>query len=52
MALASQASFEKHARKSRWEVSLNVMMVFVPWRELLEALIEPFYPKAGNAANS
>ena len=44
---ASHASFEKYARKSRREEFLNVMDVVVPWREL-EALIEPFYPKAGN----
>ena len=47
MTLASQASFEQYARKSRREEFLNVMDVVVPWREL-EALIEPFYPKAGN----
>jgi IS5 family transposase len=47
MTLASQASFEKYARKSRREAFLNVMDVVVPWGEL-EALIEPFYPKAGN----
>jgi IS5 family transposase len=47
MTLASQASFEKYARKSRREEFLNVMAVVIPWDEL-EALIEPFYPKAGN----
>ena len=47
MTLASQASFEKYARKSRREEFFNVMDVVVPWREL-EALIEPYYPKAGN----
>ena len=47
MTLASQASFEKYARKSRRAEFLNVMGVVVPWREL-EALIEPYYPKAGN----
>src|SRR5450631_4733976 len=47
MTLASQASFEKYARKSRREEFLNVMAVVVPWCEL-EALIEPYYPKAGN----
>src|SRR5664280_979108 len=47
MTLASQASFEKYARKSRREEFLNVMAVVVPWDEL-EALIERFYPKAGN----
>jgi len=47
MTLASQASFEKYARKSRREEFLNVMAVVVPWDEL-EALIERFCPKAGN----
>ena len=47
MTLASQASFEKYARKSRREEFLSVMAVVVPWRDL-EALIEPYYPKAGN----
>jgi IS5 family transposase len=47
MTLASQASFEKYARKSRREEFLSVMAVVVPWRDL-EALIEPHYPKAGN----
>jgi IS5 family transposase len=47
MTLASQASFEEYARKSRREEFLNVMAVVVPWCDL-EALIEPYYPKAGN----
>jgi IS5 family transposase len=47
MTLASQASFEKYARKSRREEFLSVMSVVVPWCDL-EALIEPYYPKAGN----
>ncbi len=47
MTLASQRSFEKYARQSRREEFLNVMSEVVPWDEL-EALIEPFYPKAGN----
>jgi IS5 family transposase len=47
MTLASHASFEKYARKSRREEFLGVMDVVIPWCEL-EALIEPFYPKAGN----
>lgn len=46
ITLASQTSFEKYARKSRREEFLTVMDVVVPWCEL-EALIEPFYPKAG-----
>ncbi len=47
MTLASQTSFEKYARKSRWEAFLNLLDAVVPWRDL-EALIEPYYPKAGN----
>jgi IS5 family transposase len=45
--LASQASFEKHGRKSKREVFLDQMQQVVPWDELL-SLIEPHYPKAGN----
>jgi IS5 family transposase len=45
--LASQASFEKHGRKSKRELFLDQMNQVVPWSELL-ALVEPFYPKAGN----
>jgi len=45
--LASQSSFEKYARKSRREEFLSLMESVVPWREL-EAVIEPYYPKAGN----
>jgi hypothetical protein len=45
--LASQASFEKHSRKSKREVFLDHMEQVVPWAELL-ALVEPDYPKAGN----
>jgi IS5 family transposase len=44
---ASQASFEKYARKSRREQFLLTMEKVVPWLEL-EELIEPYYPKAGN----
>jgi len=47
LTLANQLGFEKYARKSRREESLNMMEVVVPWREL-ETLIEPHYPKAGN----
>jgi IS5 family transposase len=45
--LASQAIFEKHGRKSKRELFLDQMNQVVPWSELL-ALVEPFYPKAGN----
>ncbi len=47
ITLANQLGFERYARKSRREESLNMMEVVVPWREL-EALIEPHYPNAGN----
>ena len=43
---ASQPSFEKYGRVSRREQFLNSMEGVVPWSEL-EALIEPYYPKAG-----
>ena len=46
-ALASQASFEKHGRKSKRELFLDQMKEVVPWSELL-SLVEPVYPKAGN----
>jgi IS5 family transposase len=45
--LASQASFEKHGRKSKRELFLDQMEQVVPWSALL-ALVEPHYPKAGN----
>jgi len=45
--LASQASFEKHGRKSKRELFLDQMNQVVPWSELL-SLVEPFYSKAGN----
>ena len=46
LTFASQPSFEKYARKSRREQFLATMDVVVPWRDL-EALIEPYYPRAG-----
>jgi IS5 family transposase len=45
--LASQASFEKHGRKSKRELFLDQMNQVVPWSEL-QTLVEPHYPKAGN----
>jgi len=45
--LASQASFEKYGRKSKRELFLDQMNVLVPWSQLL-ALVEPYYPRAGN----
>ena len=45
--LASQASFEKHGRKSKRELFLDQMNQVVPWCEL-QGLVEPHYPKAGN----
>ncbi len=44
---ASQASFEKHGRKSKRELFLDQMNQVVPWAEL-QALVEPAYPRAGN----
>jgi IS5 family transposase len=45
--LASQASFEKHGRKSKREIFLDQMERVVPWDELF-ALVGPHYPKVGN----
>jgi IS5 family transposase len=45
--LASQASFEKFGRKGKRELFLDQMKQVVPWSDLL-ALVEPYYPKAGN----
>jgi hypothetical protein len=47
ITFANQASFEKYARPSCREQFLNIMETIVPWAEL-EALIAPYYPKAGN----
>ena len=47
ITFAYQPSFEKYARPSRREQFLQAMESVVPWSEL-EALIEPYYPKAGN----
>ena len=44
---ASQASFEKHGRKSKRELFLDQMNQVVPWAEL-QALVEAAYPRAGN----
>jgi len=46
ITFASQPSFEKYGRTSRREAFLTSMDTIVPWSEL-EALIAPFYPKAG-----
>src|ERR1700689_3807446 len=45
-SLASQAVFEKYARKSRRELFLDEMEKIVPWSGL-EALVRPHYAKAG-----
>ena len=45
--LASQASLEQFGRKGKREQFLDQMNQVVPWSELL-ALVEPYYPKAGN----
>ncbi|MGC8551220.1 MAG: hypothetical protein ACP5M4_16205, partial [Acidobacteriaceae bacterium] len=46
ITFACQPSFEKYSRPSRREQFLSTMEEVVPWSEL-EALIEPYYPKAG-----
>jgi len=46
--LASQSSFARFGRKSERELFVDQMNQVVPWSELL-ALVEPVYPKAGNA---
>src|SRR5450432_4238679 len=45
--LAMMTGFEQYTRKTRRALFLEEMEQVVPWRELC-ALIEPFYPKAGN----
>jgi IS5 family transposase len=47
ITFANQAGFEKYARPSCREQFLNTMETVVPRLEL-EALIAPYYPKAGN----
>ena len=47
ITFANQASFEKFSRKSKREQFLETMDSIIPWPEL-QALIEPYYPKAGN----
>jgi IS5 family transposase len=46
ITFACQPSFEKFSRASRRAQFLNTMETVVPWSEL-EALIEPYYRKAG-----
>ncbi len=46
-ALGAATGFELHAKATRRVVFLAEMEKVVPWRRLI-ALIEPFYPKAGN----
>src|ERR1017187_5020739 len=45
--LAMTTGFERYGRKTRRALFLEEMEQVVPWAELC-ALIEPFYPKAGN----
>jgi len=46
ITFASQPSFEKYGRMSHREAFLTSMDTIVPWSEL-EALVAPYYPKAG-----
>ena len=50
ITFACQPSFEKYARPSRREQFLNTMETVIPWSEL-EALIGPYYPKAGDGGH-
>lgn len=45
--LATQAGFERYAKKTRREQFLDEMEQVVPWSEL-EALVLPHYPKGAN----
>jgi IS5 family transposase len=45
--LAMTTGFERYSKKTRRALFLEEMEQVVPWAELC-ALIEPFYPKAGN----
>jgi IS5 family transposase len=45
--LATMNGFERYSKKTRRTVFLEEMEQVVPWAEL-QALIEPYYPKAGN----
>ncbi len=46
-ALGAATGFELHAKATRRALFLAEMEKVVPWKRLI-ALIEPFYPKAGN----
>jgi len=45
--LAMMNGFERYSKKTRRSLFLEEMEQVVPWKEL-GALIEPYYPKAGN----
>jgi len=47
MTLAASKGFDKHARPTRKAEFLARMETLMPWAEFC-ALIEPYYPKAGN----
>ena len=49
LALAADhnSSFEQYRRPTKRDVFLATMEQVVPWAQLC-AVIEPFYPKAGN----
>ena len=47
MTLAATRGFEKHSRATRKAEFLTRMEKMMPWSEFC-ALIDPFYPKAGN----
>tara|TARA_R110002167_G_scaffold24795_1_gene86781 strand:+ start:1426 stop:1644 length:219 start_codon:yes stop_codon:yes gene_type:complete len=43
----ADSEFNNKHRKTRKEIFLSRMNELMPWAQL-EAVIEPFYPKAGN----
>ncbi len=48
LAMAADQPFEQYCKPTRREEFLKTMQVIVPWAALCE-VIEPYYPKAGNA---
>jgi len=47
LAMAQDQGFEQHRKPTRREVFLETMNRIVPWSSLC-AVVEPYYPKAGN----
>lgn len=47
LSMAADQSFENYRKPTRRDEILKTMEAIVPWSALC-AVIEPFYPKAGN----